>query len=124
MAVVRSLSLSVLLTLAACASAPPAKDVPAVITSPTAESRAELLRLVTKTLHGASVTLGDDALTHESTLIVERARPHGPDGSPLQGRDRERPAQFRLVRNGKSCILVHEGSGRRLALTSTGCAAR
>jgi hypothetical protein len=93
--------------------------VPAVITSPTAASRADLLRVVRKAMREAPVTLADDALTHESTLIVERARARGPDGLPLAGRDRGRPERFHLVRNGARCLLVHEGTGRRLALSSS-----
>ena len=107
----------------ACASAPLAQDQPAAIVSPSPESRAELLRVVREALHEAPLTLADDALTRESTLIVERARPRGPDGTPLQGRDRERPEHFRLVVSGARCILVHEGSGRRTLLSSAHCAA-
>jgi hypothetical protein len=108
----------------ACATAPLAPDQAAVLVNPTAESRAELLRVVREALHEAPLTLADDALTRESTLIVERTRPRGPDGTPLQGRDRERPEQFRLVKNGTSCVLVHEGSDRRVVLSSAHCAAR
>jgi hypothetical protein len=117
----------VLLTIAgfavlACASATPAPDVPAVITSPTPESRAELLRAVREALHGAPVTLAPDALTRETTLVVERARARGPDGTPANGRERGRPEQFRLVQSGKRCVLVHEGSGKRIPLSPTTCA--
>ncbi len=108
----------------ACASAPLAQDQPAVLVTPTAESRAELLRVVREALHEAPLTLADDALTRESTLIVERTPARGPDGTPLQGRDRGRPEHFRLVVNGASCVLVHEGSGRRVALSSAHCKAR
>ncbi len=107
---------------AACATAPPAPDVPAVITSPTPEGRAELARVVSQALHGAPLTLADDALTRESTLIIERARARGPDGTPLLGRDTGRPERFRLVRDGSRCVLVHEGSGRRFVLRSATCA--
>lgn len=112
-----SLSLSL-----ACATAPPAKDVPAVITNPNAASRAELLRVVRRALRGAPLTLADDALTRESTLIVERARARGPDGAPLTGRDTGRPEHFALVKNGTRCLLVHEETGGRSTLSSVTCA--
>jgi len=108
----------------ACATAAPSRDLPAVITSPTPESRAELLRVVRDALHGAPVTLAEDALTRESTLIVARARVRGPDGTPATGRDTGRPEHFRLVRSGPRCVLVHEGSGKRFALASAACAAK
>jgi hypothetical protein len=111
-----------MLWLAGCAHA--AHDVPALITNPTAESRAELLRLVSRALNGASLTIADDALTRDSTLIIERARVRDASGVPLTGRDTGRPERFRLVKNGTRCVLVHEGSGRRWALSSTACAVR
>jgi hypothetical protein len=110
-------------SLAACATLPPAPEVPAVITSPTPESRAELRHVVSQALHGAPLTLADDALTGESTLIVERGRARGPDGTPLQGRDRGRPERFRLVKDGSRCVLVHDGSGHRFTLSSAICSA-
>lgn len=100
-------------------SAPP--DVPALITTPTAESRAELARAVSRALNGAPITLADDALTRESTLIVERARARDLDGRPLTGRETGRPQRFRLVKSGSRCVLVHEGSGRRWTLASVTC---
>jgi hypothetical protein len=107
---------------ATCATAPPEKGVPAVIASPTFESRAELARVVSEALHGAPVTVADDALTRENTLIIERAPARGPDGTPLQGRDTGQPERFLLVKIGAGCELVHEASGRRFPLTSVTCA--
>ena len=110
-----------LVVLAACQARPASQDVPAVVTRPSAESRAELVRVVTSALKGAPVTLADDALTRESTLIIERARPRDAAGVPLAGRELGRPEHFRLVRNGTRCVLVHEGSGRRFTLVATTC---
>ncbi len=112
------------LSLAACATVPPTRDVPAVITSPTPKSSAELVRVVREALHGAPVLVADDALTRESTLIIERAPARAPDGTPLSGRDLDRPHHFHLVKNGTRCVLVQERSGRRFALTDATCAAK
>jgi hypothetical protein len=111
------------LWLSGCATAAPARDAPAVITGPTPEGRAELVRVVSQALHAAPVTLGDDALVREDTLIVDRARIRGADGVPLTGRDSGRPERFRLVANGGACVLVHEGSGHRFPLLAVTCAA-
>ena len=113
-----------LMCLAACASAPPQRDVPAVLTSPSPESHAELVRVVSRALNGASLTIADDALTRDSALIIERARARGKDGAPLTGRDTGKPEHFRLVKNGSRCLLVHEGSGKRFTLASATCAPR
>ena len=109
------------LCLAACATVSPQRDVPAVITSPTPESHAELVRVVSRALNGASLTIADDALTRDSALTIERARARGTDGTPLTGRDTGRPEHFRLVKNGSGCVLVHERSGKRFTLVSASC---
>jgi len=113
-----------LLALAACHPRPAARDVPAVITNPTAESRAELSRVVSGALDGVAVTIADDALTREDTLIIERAVRRDAQGRPLTGRDTGRPERFRLVGSGERCVLVHERTGRRWTLESTTCSPR
>jgi len=110
------------LSLAVCASIS-RRDVPAVLTNPTAESRAALARAVSGALHGAPVTIADDALTRDSTLIIERARPRTPDGVPLSGRETGRPERFRLVKDGSRCVLVHERTGKRWTLKAATCSA-
>ena len=110
-----------LLCLAACAKLSPQSDLPAVITSPNPKSRAELVRVVRQALNGAPLTIADDALTRDSTLIIERAPARGAEGAPLGGRDSGRPEHFRLVQNGSRCVLVHEASGKRFTLPSVSC---
>jgi hypothetical protein len=115
------LTLAGLLYLAACHTRSALHDVPAVITNPTGQSRAELYRVVSSALNGAPLTIADDALTRDSTLIIEREGRHNADGVPLTGRDRGRPEQFRLVKNGSRCMLVHERSGQRFTLAAVTC---
>jgi hypothetical protein len=109
------------LSLAACVTLSGRRDVPAVLTSPTAESRAELVRTVSGALHGAPITIADAALTRDSTLIIERAQPRTADGVPLSGRETGRPEHFRLVKNGSRCVLVHERTGKRWTLKAATC---
>jgi len=116
------LTVAGMLSLAACATVPAERDVPAVITTPTAESRAELLRVVSRALDGAPLAIADDALTRDSALTIERARPRGTDGALLSGREMGRPEHFRLVKNGSRCVLVHERTGKRFTLASAFCA--
>jgi hypothetical protein len=114
-------AVAAMLGLGACATASGRGDLPAVLTKPTAESRAELVRTLSGALHGAPVTIADDALTRDSTLIVERARPRTADGMPLNGRETGRPEHFRLVKEGSRCVLVHEGTGKRWTLKAATC---
>jgi hypothetical protein len=112
------------LALAACHARAAPRDVPAVITHPTAQSRAELARVVSRALDRETVTLADDALTADGTLTVERTRRRDARGLPLDGRETGRPERFRLVQSGARCVLVHERTGRRWTLRSATCSPR
>jgi hypothetical protein len=98
-----------------------AQDAPAVVANPGPDTRAELRRVVSEALNRASVTLAEDALVHETTLTVERARARDAEGRPLDGRERGRPEHFRLVKSGESCVLVQESTGRRFPLSGVTC---
>jgi hypothetical protein len=115
------LAAGVLALCAACRSLPEQREVPALVTEPTPESRAELQETVSRALRGATVTLADDALTTSSLLTIERQRHLDPQGRPLSGRDLGRPHQFRLVQSDSRCFLVREDDGERWELTQTTC---
>lgn len=102
---------------------PAPRELPAVIVAPTDASRAALADAVTAALHGAQVTLADDALTRSSTLVVERAPLRDAAGLPVDGRARGTPERFRLVKRGGACVLLHERTGRAAELASTTCLA-
>ena len=119
--VVMVLTMAGILSLPACAAMSGRRDLPAVLTNPTAKSRAELARKLSGALHGAPITIADDALTRASTLIIERAQPRTADGVPLSGRETGRPEHFRLVKKGSRCVLVHERTGRRWTLKTATC---
>ena len=107
--------------LAACKTPPARQDLPAVVAQPTSQSHAEMVRAVSAALNGVAVTLADDALTRESTLVLERAKRRDPSGLPVQGRELGMPERFRLVKSGTACVLIHEGSGQRFTLRDTTC---
>ena len=107
----------VLAAVAGCKSVSAQPDVPAVITSPTPASRAALESAVGAAL-GAPVTLADDALTRTSTLTHER---RDTEGRPLTGRTLEAPERFRLVWDGRRCVLVRLADGSRTPLAATTC---
>ncbi len=107
--------------LSACRFAIQQEDLPAHIVNPTEQSRAELRRAVSEALHGVSVTLADDALTHDNRLIVERRSIRDAQGIPVMGIQTEKPHQFYLVKNGKNCILIYGEDDRRIKLKQTAC---
>ena len=115
-----SLVLGSLLCIAAW---PDSSDPPAVIVSPSDASRTELARVVPEALHGAPVTLADDALTTSNTLVIEHANPRDAQGLPLDGRSLYRPERFELFARKSRCVLVQSRTGRRWTLRHTACAA-
>ncbi|HEY1890087.1 MAG TPA: hypothetical protein VGG63_06755 [Steroidobacteraceae bacterium] len=112
------------LTLAgmpACHALPSTRGAPAIITHPTAASRADLERAVSQALHGAPVRLAADALTRNELLIVGHAQIRDARGLPLNGRELGRPQHFRLLRRGSQCVLLHVETGKRYRLPHTTC---
>jgi len=107
--------------LGSCAVSQAQPDTPAVITQPSAASRAELLTAVSAALGVANVTLADDALTRSSTLIIEHVHPRDASGRQLSGRDFDRPHHFQLVKSGERCSLIHQESGKKTELRETAC---
>ena len=98
-------------------------DLPAIIVNPSDASRMELARVVREALHGARVTLADDALTTSNTLVIEHANPRDAQRLPLDGRSLYRPERFELFARKSRCVLVQSRTGRRWTLRHTTCAA-
>jgi hypothetical protein len=116
--------LSLVLGSLLCISAwPDPGDPPAIIVSPSDASRTELARVVREALHGAPVTLADDALTTSNTLVIEHANPRDASGLPLDGRSLYRPERFELFARKSRCVLVQSRTGRRWTLRHTACVA-
>jgi hypothetical protein len=98
-----------------------AQEQPAVISAPTAESRAELARVVSAAFNGQPVTLADDALTRESVLTIERRTPPGEQGRAATGRTLGTPERLNLVLRGTRCFLVRSADGREWELNDVQC---
>ena len=98
-----------------------AQEQPAVISAPTAQSRAELVRVVSAAFNGQPVTLADDALTRESVLTIERRTPPGEQGRAATGRTLGVPERLNLVLRGTRCFLVHAADGREWELNEAQC---
>ena len=111
-----------LIVLAGCQTVSKTDDVPAIVTNPTAASRAAVQRAV-KDFLTIEVTIADDALTSSSLLIIERNPPRGMQNQVATGRNMDPAIQFRLVLNGTDCILVDTRDDSRRVLEDTACAA-
>jgi hypothetical protein len=108
--------------LSGCATSS-GRDLPALIVNPTPASRAELRLAVQRALHSDPVPLSDDALTRNSLLPIDRIPRRDAQGRLLNGLEiGNRPQMFRLVKNGKSCVLIHDDAEQlRQTLTATTC---
>jgi hypothetical protein len=121
MSTVRGILLATTVLLPVACGTLSAQERPAVIAAPTAQSRAELVRVVSAAMNGQALTLADDALTRESVLTIERRTPPGPQGRAATGRTVDAPEQFRLLLRGTRCMLVHAASGREWELAEARC---
>jgi hypothetical protein len=109
--------------LLACAVRSEALRTPAVIVNPTADTGAELERVIRSAIGDVPVTLADDALTTSNRLSLEHARPRDPDGRLLNGRELTRPETFELFKRGSRCVLVQSQTGREWTLHHVKCVA-
>jgi hypothetical protein len=105
-----------LLGLGACTCPSIRALQPAVLTNPSDQDRMQLSRIVGKALNRSSILLAPDALTIESTLIVEPVRPRDSSGLPLNGRELGLPEHFELAKTGACCFLIQERTGKRWRL--------
>lgn len=119
--VAAGVSLALVMGLAACRGWPADRGVPAIVTHPTAASRADLERAVSQAFGGVPVRLARDALTRESVLIVGRAQARDIRGLPLNGRELQRPQHFQLLLRASQCVLLHIETGRARVLARTRC---
>lgn len=110
-------------TLAACSTNELNPDVGAIRINPSADSKTEIENVVSSALNGVDITIADDALTRDSTLIIERGMRQRVGGPPELGRDLGRPEHFQLVIDARQCLLVHAETGLRWMLNVTECTA-
>ena len=99
------------------------KDVsPAVIVEPTDASRQALQDAINAQFN-TSVMIAADALTDSSVLYIDRRELLDDSGTPLEGRRLDKPFEFRLVTDGRNCILVDQRDESRHILANTRCKA-
>lgn len=114
-------SVAVAFAFVGCATSSAADEQAAVIVQASSKSRADLQSAIHKALGDRDVMLAEDALTRESGLSVEPVRLRDANGSLVQGRELRAPENFRLVKKGRHCVLIHERTGERFDLAHTQC---
>ena len=109
------------LLLPGCGNSVEKRESAAVIVNPTAESRAELERIIAAALNRVSIILADDALTLDSELIIDRKAPQNLQNNWVMGRRIEKPHRFYLKTEDKNCFLVQESNNNRWLLKNAQC---
>jgi len=113
-------ALLVAVVVASCRAAV-REEVPAVLVEPTPSADAEIVAAIATALGAVPVSVAPDALTRSSLLTLEHREPERIPDRALTGRDLGRPERFRLVTDGKACILVHETGTARVTLLRSRC---
>ena len=116
-----------LAAVAACRTGQAVVEDRAVVVHPSPEARGAIAQAVVRalSLEGNQVSLDDDALTHDSTLVIGRSQLRVQERLVVGGRDPNDPGEverFHLVKAGEHCLLVHDRTGRHYELVGTVCA--
>ena len=111
---------AIALACVACRAGRNLENVPAVIANPSPQTEAELRRVISSALYGASFTMPDDALTQSSVVQVQ-VTPGESSGGSGSGASVPSTVEFRLLINGPNCILVNQTDLRRWRLRQTLC---
>jgi hypothetical protein len=108
--------------LAGCVQTKVHAEQPALLKAGDTTSHAVLQSSLQRAL-GRPVTLAQDALVAENTLVIE-AVPARIDGQRIDGREMApRVEHFTLWRVEDRCVLRRESTGERIALPGAGCRA-
>jgi len=103
------------LTLGACQTTADTVPVEAQLTKSSPATTAILTQAVSKALGGRNITLAPNILTDSSKLIM--------DPKFVDDRSMERPDHFTLMKEGKTCYLVHEETSAKIPLAQVNCQA-
>lgn len=118
----RAPAIAMFIALGACAQVPARAAQPAVLEAGDEFSHAVLAATLQKVL-GRPVTLAPDALTRESSLVIEPV-PARVDGQRIDGREMTpRIERFTLQKQGANCVLLREGNPEPVPLPGAHCRA-
>ena len=90
--------------------------------APSAACLAEMTEFASRQT-GRQVTLTTGAFGNNHTLLLEPPLLRGPDGRPLDGRNRGLPEAFVLLTHEGRCDMIHERTAARHVLRACACRA-
>ena len=95
--------------------------LPAIITSPSNETTAELQKVIANLLAQNKVLVANDAFSQSSFLTLERAAHKSANGQLIMGRTAEQPWQLQLVKQADTCYVKEVISEKLLPLKTSQC---
>ncbi len=104
--------------LVGCQSVVAQQGQPALLTAPLQQNRVQIEQAVGKLLGSAPVKLADNAFTHHSSVMIERA---GPSALNMRNVAPSPVDKISLVIEGKKCWLLHQASEQKLLLEGVSC---
>lgn len=107
--------------LVACKNGTLHEEVPARLTEPSADARAELQTIIASAARVHQLTLAEHPFADSHILILETTPRRDPQGNRLPGRDLSKPERFQLLVSGEDCILLQEKTGERWILREARC---
>ena len=98
--------------------------LPAIISSPSNESTAELQKVIASLLAHNKILLASDAFSQSSFLTLERTAHKSANGQLIMGRTTEKPWQLQLVKKADTCYIKEVVSEKVIPLKITQCQLR
>lgn len=111
------------LTLCACASQAHEEEA-ALLPANSAQARAEIIKLISKSLAGKNIPIATDVFQTSSRLLLGKPAVTSPSGIKVVRSDKDMPLVFELTKQGENCLLTRKGSSQQWKLKTKSCVKR
>lgn len=116
-----ALLLVIAFALVACKTMTQQEPVKALLTEMTESTQLQIVKAVSTSMDGKSVSIADSVFSTENRMSVATNMSATFDGNPINGRVTELPQHYQLMMRGNACYLVHEETGTEYSLENVSC---
>lgn len=116
-----ALLLVIAFALVACKTMTQQEPVKALLTEMTESTQLQIVKAVSTSMDGKSVSIADSVFSTENRMSVATNMSVTFDGNPINGRVTELPQHYQLMMRGNACYLVHEETGTEYSLENVSC---
>ena len=106
-----------------CTTSKPQPTKPALLKSPSVQTRITLETAIGKLLNSKKVKLADTAFTQSSTVMIEQSQHTNNQGRLLESHNSRPIDSFILLFKANTCTLKHQQSLKELTLSNIECVA-